>query len=242
MNPASRLPAQAVRALINRERYALVGRLIKGLVHNLSGGLQMIRLPLDLLEMNLAQGRDADLERKLPAMQQGATRMGEELSSMANKGNDLMRVEPNLFNLWTLVNEQLDFWRADMYHKHEAQVSLDFPQGPGPVLGSYADLAVAFNCLWSNALESIKPRGLTQLGVRGSLEDDRVCLEVWDQGPGPQAELSQDMFNPFVTDKDGEHDGLGLYLAWEVLAACQGGLEWRAEAPSSFVLWLPRQS
>lgn len=236
---AQELSPEVVRALIRRERLALLGRLLKGVVHNVSGAMQMLRLPLDLMELRLAQGESRDLGSKLQAMQQGMTRLGEEVDLLSARSLHASGGEPSLLDLSRLAGEQLAFWRADMFFKHEAQLERDLPLGGMPVRAVYADAALAFNLLLANALESIRACGAKGLSVRHVQTEGMAVLSVADQGPGPAPEMVARMFEPFTTDKGPAHDGLGLFLARQALAPAGGVVSWETQGQPRFQMALP---
>lgn len=238
---APELSPPAVRALLRRERLALVGRLLKGVVHNLSGGLQMLRLPMDLLELKLAQGQTQDLASKLKAIHHGFERTGSEVELLAAKASQFQGGEQaQPLDLCQLAREQLAFWRADMYFKHEIELEADLPAACPKVLAPYLDVACAFNALVANALEALAPAGARRLQVRWRQEGTRGRLLVGDNGPGPGPETAEVMFEPFTGDKGGEHDGLGLFLARAALAPWGGQVGWQAGPPLTvFALDLP---
>ena len=82
------------------------------------------------------------------------------------------------------------------------------------------------------------------VSLRGTA-NERVVLIVEDTGPGPPAEITDKMFEPFVTAKtDGV--GLGLAVAREVAAEHHGQLGWErrvaqppGQATTRFTVELP---
>ncbi len=239
MSTNQAVPPQWVRALIRREQLALVGRLLQGLRHNLSGAVQMIRLPLDLLEMQILQGKSPDLPTKLEALKNGAIRLDQELDLLSEMSIQFQKSEAENFDLVDLVRRQLDFWRADMYYKHEVLLQLELEGEPMPVYADYQDVALAFNCLMANALEALRAAEAKEMVLRSGREPDRVWLHLSDQGGGPAPEMLPRMFDPFVSDKGEKHEGLGLFLAREALAPWQGRLQWRQDPTPGFRLSLP---
>ncbi len=234
------LPPPVVEALIRRERMALVGRLLRGLVHNLSGGLQMVRLPLDLMELQAARGGEADLPQKLSAIQQGVQRLARELETLAQYNAALQRTEAETLDPAEVAGQQLELWRANMFFKHEVELEKDLPRGRYRVTAAFADLALAFNQLVANALDSLEAADKRKLTVRLADRDEHVILAVDDEGPGPRAQVAETMFDPFVSDKGPEHDGLGLFLARAAVAPWQGEITWEPGPPCTFSLSLPR--
>jgi two-component system C4-dicarboxylate transport sensor histidine kinase DctB len=239
MSTARQLPPEVTLALIRRERLALLGRLLRGVVHNISGAMQMLRLPLDLMELRLAQGETRDLGNKLSAMQQGMTRLAEEVDLLSARSVHGASGEPTLVDLSRLANEQLAFWRADMFFKHEVQLTQDLPTGGLPVRAAYADVALAFNLLLANALESLRASGAKDLKVRHRQQAGRALLSLADAGPGPRPEMIPVMFDPFTGDKEPPHDGLGLYLARQALLAAGGTVSWEEGDEPCFQISLP---
>ncbi|MFH1034735.1 MAG: ATP-binding protein [Pseudomonadota bacterium] len=236
---APELSPPVVLALLRRERLAQAARLLRGVVHNLSGGLQMLRLPLDLLELKLAQGQTQDLGAKLGAMHHGFDRTNAEVELLATRASQLQQDAAAPHDLARLAQDQLAFWRADMYFKHEVQLETDLPRASPKCQGSYLDLALAFNALVANALEAMAPAGARRLRVEWRQEQGRALLSVSDDGPGPSPEVAPRMFEAFSGDKDGSHDGLGLFLAKAALAPWGGDILWQAGSPKVFCLALP---
>ena len=239
MDQDNLMPPQVIDSLIRREQLSLVGRLLRGLVHNLSGALQTVRLPLDLLEMQAARGGEQNLDQKLPAIQQGLTRMGDELNILANLSQQMYRIEPETLDLCELVRDQLSLWLADMFFKHELQLETQLPQ-PGPkVRSAYADAALAFNLLLANALEALQEAGQKGLAASAFTDGGQAVLRLVDQGPGPSPEMAPKMFEPFAGHKEDDHDGLGLFLAQAALQRWNGRVKWLNDPPGAFEIRLP---
>lgn len=233
------LSPQVIDSLIRREQLARAGRLLRGTVHNLSGALQTLRLPLDLLEMQVLKGGQQNLDHKLSALQQGMTRLGDELALLAGLSQQLFKLEAEVLDLCLLAREQLDFWRTDMFFKHEVQLSTELPK-PGPkARAAYADTALALNLLVANALESLQQTDERRLKVSAWQDNGWVGLRVVDQGPGPAPEVAPKMFEPWVGSKKPEKEGLGLFLAREALSRWGGELDWLQDPPGAFELRLP---
>jgi C4-dicarboxylate-specific signal transduction histidine kinase len=236
------MPAQVVDALIQREKLALVSRLLPGVVHNLSGALQMVRLPLDLMELLLAQGEIAGATRKLDAISSGLSRIGQEIDMLAAKSASQDPSVP--LDLTALVRQELDFWRADMYFKHEVTLENQLPERTVLVRCDALDLALAVNVLMGNAVEAMREADtagpVITVSLHGDQESGRTGLKVADNGPGPDPELGERMFEPFVTSKAQGHDGLGLFLARQALARNDGHITWQPGRDGGFILDLSR--
>jgi signal transduction histidine kinase len=107
------------------------------------------------------------------------------------------------------------------------------PRGDGD------ELSIALLCLIENAMDSVATRG-GRVTVGAVLRDDRVCLEVEDDGPGFADGARERALEPFFTTRAGRL-GLGLNIARRIAARCAGDLavEPRAEGGVRASLRLP---
>ncbi len=233
------LDQPVVRALLERERQALVGRLMAGLVHNFSGALQMVRLPVDLLQLRLSSGDVKGAAKSLGTLIEGIDRLDQEVALLADKVRQAEEPPTGKLNLVQLAEDQLSFWVADNYFKHELELIRRWPQDLPRALGGYQQAALAFNAVVANAIEALRGRSDGRLVVEGKAEGGRVSLLISDNGPGPDPGLGETIFEPFVSSKGPEHHGLGLYLGRFALAECGGSLSWRADTPGRFEITLP---
>ncbi|HLA64855.1 MAG TPA: ATP-binding protein, partial [Rhodothermales bacterium] len=87
------------------------------------------------------------------------------------------------------------------------------------------------------------PGAVPPVVLRAHREDERVIIEVEDQGPGMDDETRQQAFEPFFTTKPpGEGIGLGLSLAYDIVTEGHGGTLEATSTPgngSTFTVTLP---
>ena len=85
------------------------------------------------------------------------------------------------------------------------------------------DLNQVWTNIIDNAIQAMDGRGT--LTVRTQREnDDMVRVEICDDGPGIPEDIVERIFTPFFTTKPfGEGTGLGLDLAWRIVAEKHGG-------------------
>ena len=94
--------------------------------------------------------------------------------------------------------------------------------------------------LLENAAQAAGPGGWVTIGTTNENED-RVCIEVSDSGPGVPLALQERIFEPFFTTKPpGQGTGLGLSTARDLVQRHGGTLELRSrDARTVFVIDLP---
>ncbi len=224
-------------ALLARERQALPGRLLRGLVHNLSGAVQLVRLPMDLLELRLGKANPEELRAKLAAAQEGMNRLNQELEALASQGGLAGETAPRVFGLADLVRDQLAIWRGDMFFKHEAAVEVAWAGAPLPVRAAPADVALALNALLQNALDALRAAERTRLWLRLRRCGARAVLGRRDEGPGPAPAMLASMFEPFAATRDRSR-GAGP-LSGEPRPGLEGAPDLPAGPAGGFLLDLP---
>lgn len=239
MSSKELLSEKAINALVAREKLAFVGRLLKGVIHNISGAVQMVRLPLDLMELRLEAMDAEQIKQKLESSQHGLVKLTEEINMLAARSNQGQRISPDPIDLNQLVVEQLPFWKADPYFKHQVNVELQTNDHLPLLKISYVDVSLAINELIANAIESLVNSKTVEMTICIKQDADGALVEITDSGPGPTADMINIMFDPFTSDKGDGHDGLGLFLANRVLSNWNGSIDWQPSRPSTFSMQLP---
>ncbi|MFL6055027.1 MAG: sensor histidine kinase, partial [Actinoallomurus sp.] len=110
-----------------------------------------------------------------------------------------------------------------------------------PEIPAYAG---ELNQVWTNLVDNAVAamRGDGMLTIRTSRENDRLMVEIRDDGPGVPEEISQRIFEPFFTTKPvGEGTGLGLDISWRIVVKKHhGDLRLRSEpGDTRFQVLLP---
>ena len=87
-----------------------------------------------------------------------------------------------------------------------------------PAIPAYAaELNQVWTNLIDNAVAAMGEAGV--LTLRTGLDRDRVFVDVCDTGPGVPPEIRKRIFEPFFTTKPvGQGTGLGLDIAWRIVA------------------------
>ena len=68
-----------------------------------------------------------------------------------------------------------------------------------------------------------------ELSIQEDLENDRMVIELKDNGQGMAPELAQRVLDPFVTTRKTRHVGLGLPLFATAARRCDGDLQIQSE-------------
>jgi signal transduction histidine kinase len=195
--------------------------------------------------------RDTPLDARQREIVDTLSRSGELLLSVINDVLDFSRIEagkldifPSATELGNLMAGTVDMFRAQALAKG-LTLALSVPDGPHWLMLDSTRLQQVLANLLSNAVK-FSERGRIQVEVL--LIDDRVQIDVCDEGEGISAELRGRLFQPFEQARRQRNDrtlqgtGLGLAISKRIIEAMGGKLSVHSTlgVGSTFRVTLPR--
>ncbi len=205
------------------EKEAAIGRLARGLAHEINNPLQGV---LGFVQLMIQQARAGTLEpsaieEKLAQVESSALRckrIVDAVLDFAGRGEG----EAMHLDLVGLLELNLVLLRAELEAK-DASLDYDTPGAPVVVRGEPAPLAQALFNVLANARDAVPSGGRVAVAVTVDGLDARIAIR--DDGPGIPAEDLERIFDPFFTTKAvGEGTGLGLCAARGILRLHGGDL------------------
>src|SRR6478752_2465481 len=91
-------------------------------------------------------------------------------------------------------------------------------------IGKPSELARSILYLLNNAIEAVAGRPDALVDVRLQSQNDLHRISISDTGPGIPIDLREQVFRPFFTTKPAPHNGVGLYLAREIIRSLGGNI------------------
>jgi two-component system, NtrC family, sensor kinase len=221
-------------------KLAAVGTITSGIAHELSNPLNNISLTTETL---LEDFKTMTAQRQW-ALLQDIFFETERASEIVKSLLDFTRREkPEMvtLDLGGIIESTQRLLQNEMA-LNDVQFVCDLPHGLPPITGAANQLRQVFLNLFINAIQAM-PRGgkLTVTGMPHN--EDRVCLEVHDEGTGIPPEALPHVFDPFFTTKEpGKGTGLGLSVSLSIIKKHGGDIQ-VACAPgggTAFHICLPR--
>ncbi len=256
---------QTIDALVESERMATLGRLVRTIAHEVRNPLGSIRLGTQLLQHSDIEFGSAETRHRDD--RDGVT------SEPIKTHSDNVQLSQNEINEYTgiiikevdrlnrFIEQLLAFSkptmevakRSDIHQLLESSLAICRPElelRATTVITQY-DACPKVNVnedgitqvllnLFYNAIEAMDTEGTLAIQTEFVPETATVHVRVQDDGPGISPEDVPMLFDPFYTTKQ-KGTGLGLYISQKILAEHQGSIEVDAnlEVGTAFVMSLP---
>lgn len=241
----------AQKKLIDSEKQALLGRLVRGLAHELNTPLSVIKMAESMLGDKITEAA------RFIADQSESD--GEKFYTSTNKTLNLLR--DNLEKSVNLVrhfksvdieesDDEVQWFSPKVYFEQLMEISALTPNVTGrgdiDIQCQQQALTQVINELLKNAIS----HGGNDINIAYQLEDNnenqRLRLTVSDHTQGIEPEILEKMFQPFYSSKSGGGSpGLGLYMVENIVRfRLMGNIEVESEIGShtKFILLIPVSS
>jgi two-component system cell cycle sensor histidine kinase/response regulator CckA len=225
--------------LIMTERLAALGQMASGVAHEINNPLATVAACAEGLMTRLRQGRfDRELfENYLQIIDEEVARCKAITTSMLSFVRKTS-YEKRDVDINFLINKTLELVNFQGRLK-DVEVKKKY-DGMLIAHGSEGELRQVLLIIILNSLDAMEDRGALTIGTWA--EDNRVCIEISDTGPGIPRELLQKIFDSFFTTKSEEGGlGLGLSIAHKIVKDHNGDILVASDGNgTTFRIVLPR--
>ncbi|MBW1739579.1 MAG: GHKL domain-containing protein [Deltaproteobacteria bacterium] len=241
---ASSRERMLLRKLIENYYGLYLVRLIKGIIHNLNGPLQILYIRSEQLEQSLSQLRGVLQSETLSEAEGLVGRMEERIKSLSTSLYDLNTQLSHLTSdlvierhsevgdvkINQVVESCLYLLNANMFFKHNVKKKIRLDDGLPILKGRKTDFSLIILNLVQNALEAMVDAQDKHLTLETASKEDKVVIRVEDTGCGVPEEHREYIYETFFTTKKGaeyegkldKHVGLGLSLVCLLLEDYNG--------------------
>lgn len=234
-----------MRSLELAERLATLGKVASGIAHEINNPLGIILNRVECMEADAARSPiPAEVSRDLLAVKAQAERISRVTKSILtfSRGSvsTLKPVDINCVvrSCAAIAGERISALSVGL----ECHLAPSLP----PVMGDRDRLETVILNLINNGIDAVSPldsNGVVTVRTRLAQMDGRPGVEVMvsDNGPGIPDEIIGRVFDPFFSTKPaGQGTGLGLFLAYGIVADHRGRIEVKnGETGALFVVALP---
>jgi len=212
-------------------------------VHEVANPLTIMRNYVNLLSDKL--GADSSVQRDLSIIGdeiervarivRGITAAEETPAPMSTAGLELVSVN-------SIVSELVRMSLGTLFTPNNVSVQIDLnPEVPPLPLQKDSLKQVLFN-LAKNAVEAMSAGGHLKFSTRliDANGQREIEIEIADTGPGLPAAVAAHLFEPLVSEKGGDHAGLGLNISHSLIERMSGQLRCESDPQGThFFIRLP---
>ena len=245
---------QTIDALVESERMATLGRLVRTIAHEVRNPLGSIRLGTQLLQHSdvasdpasdsLIDPSSVDLHLSQNEIQEytgiiikEVDRLNRFIEQLLAFSKPTMEVAKQN-DIHQLLDNSLAICRPEL-ELHATTVITQYSECPEVNVNADGITQVLLN-LFYNAIEAMDTDGTLTIQTEYRRETGSVHVRIQDDGPGIPPEDRPMLFDPFYTTKQ-KGTGLGLYISQKILAEHCGRLDIDAnlDVGTAFVMSLP---
>ncbi|HSQ38946.1 MAG TPA: ATP-binding protein, partial [Anaerolineales bacterium] len=225
---------ESQQALLQAEKMAAAGRLTASIAHEINNPLQSVQNCI-----HLAGREDLPMEKRAEYFELARSEL-ERLRLTVQRMLDFYRpnaVAPQAVDLADLLTYVLGLM-AKQLEERSIHVRLDVPADLSPVNAVSNQIQQVFINLILNAYDAMPSGGELRITARAARDGVEILFQ--DTGPGVPSSASRNIFEPFVSTKEGG-TGLGLTVSYNIISAHGGSLDLLpARKPGAcFCVYLP---
>jgi signal transduction histidine kinase len=222
--------------VIQQERLAAVGQLVSGVAHEINNPLQAILGFAELLQMQSDVPENVKSDLRL--IQKESTRACNIIRNLAMFARQ-QPGEAGPVGMSDVIRAVAELRQRRLETEDIGLVVDD--RATQPVKAVLTELQQVLLNFVVNAEQSIlaASRLPGRIAIRSYDRDDRVVLEVEDNGPGVPLASEAKLFQPFFTTKPvGQGTGLGLSISYGIIDSLGGAIGHRRVATGGAVFYI----
>jgi two-component system, NtrC family, sensor kinase len=233
------------REMAARDKLTNLGLVAAGIAHEINNPMSFVTSNVKGLLIDLGRAGElpedlrAYVDDILPATLDGIHRVNTIVGDLRR----FARGDVDAFVEYDINEEVAAAMRISRARlKDRCKVEIELGEIPR-LLGRPQQIAQVLINLVVNAAQAVSQRPAGVITVSTVVEHDHVLLRVRDNGVGMSAETRARLFEPFFTTKGvGEGTGLGLSVAYGIVASHGGSIQVESEVAqgSAFTVRLPR--
>ncbi len=231
--------------LLMSSRLNTIGEIAQSVGHEINNPLMIIEMALNKLEDSLMDNQHSSegaINKNLGRIKNASKRI-KKIAGSLRSFSTIENFSKSVCNLKEMVQKAVDSY-AEVLRVENIQLITDFKEDDF-YLYCHPD---AFNeiiiHLLSNAKDALRSNSRPKIiTIEVHSLEDKISLSVTDNGPGIESEVSQTLFQTFVTTKANSGGaGLGLSIARHIACEFGGSLQYDASSSggSCFTLEFPK--
>lgn len=212
--------------------------------HELRNPIMAVQAGLQLLDRQADPARKADIQARMEVQARHLARLIEDLLDVARIDQGKISLKRERVTVQSIIESAVDTSRPKI-DAGRHNLTIEAPNDAVWLDGDFTRLSQVVSNLLTNAAKYTPAEGRIRLSA--GVEQDRVRIEIADNGVGVPHDMQGRIFDLFTQSKgpdDRSRDGLGIGLALvrQLVELHDGAIKLESAGPgegSCFTLWLP---
>lgn len=226
--------------MFHQDKLASIGQLASGIAHEISNPLSAIHMMIENLKQEQSDPNNIE---QLDKINRYIDKVHSTLRNMISVARP-SREKAALDNINRIIVECVDLISYDPRAACVSIITHLSPQIPDILIAVDRFRDVILNLI-INALDALveieEPK---EVLIKTWMEDDHICIDIMDNGPGIPIDIQNKIFEIFFTTKEmGKGSGIGLTICKQVIEALGGEIIYKtrenAEGGAHFSILLP---
>jgi C4-dicarboxylate-specific signal transduction histidine kinase len=230
---------QTQLALLQSTRLVALGQMAAGMAHELSQPLTALSTTAEGVLLRQEEGMELAPERLQEMMRHMmglVERMASIIQHLRTFSRDTSQEPDSSLAVNDIIQSALQLIQSQL-QSDKIDLELDLDEKLPAVLGHSSSLEQVMLNLLTNGRDAMNQKeedndGEKRVSIRTCYDtkEERVLIEVEDQGTGIRTEDQSRLFDPFFTTKAPDKGtGLGLSLSYAIVKNHGGDIEWQSQ-------------
>jgi two-component system NtrC family sensor kinase len=231
---------------IQSSKMAALGKMAAGIAHEINNPLAVIGEKAGWMK-DLLGMEDVAKSENFQELSDAVTKIEYHVVRAKTVTHRLLgfarRMEPmeERVNINEILDESIDFLENDARYRN-IDIQTNYAPDLPLTTTDQAQLQQVFLNIINNAIDAIGKDGEITINTRPIKQNNRISIEISDNGPGIPKELLQKIFDPFFTTKEvGKGTGLGLSISYSIIEKLGGRIMVASDEGNgtTFTIYLP---
>jgi C4-dicarboxylate-specific signal transduction histidine kinase len=191
------------KILLDNFRSSTIGRLTKGIVHNINGPIQILSMQLELFKREIdkekeerktgasptpppkdAEDRINKILERIAQMEEVLARIVSMVDLIASRSEDVADgIRP--IAVGHLLEEEIAFWKGDLFYKHQVKTALNVSSNALVVMSNEGILKDLVDAMLGACIEQLRPAKNRELKVTARQEEQGAWYLAMEQTGTP---------------------------------------------------------
>jgi C4-dicarboxylate-specific signal transduction histidine kinase len=234
---------QQEQIVIQKSKLESLGSLAAGIAHEINQPLGMINIGIQNLFNKLSSGSVSKeyMAEKALYFSENIDRIRKIIDHVRIFSRDQQSDIPEPTDTREIITNALSMLQAQCI-EHNIKIDIELPAVPMPVFGNKYRLEQVILNLISNAKDAVEEKydsfdDTKRITIRNFLSDNKISIQVEDNGSGICSDHQNRIFEPFFTTKsESMGTGLGLSICYGIIQDMEGTISCRSEIGSGTVM------